>query len=56
MMFYSDDRDRDVNPIIYAFADCGYIGAAFATITQLAVSRQREYLVDASGVLLTMRY
>ena len=54
MMFYSDDRDRDVNPIIYAFGlIVGILAQLLATITQLAVSRQREYLADASGVLLT---
>ena len=54
MMFYSDDRDRDVNPIVYAFGLIVVILAPLlATITQLAVSRQREYLADASGVLLT---
>ncbi len=54
MMFYGDDRDRDVNPIIYALGLVVVILAPIlATITQLAVSRQREYLADASGVLLT---
>lgn len=54
MMFYSDDRDRDVNPIIYALGlIVGILAPLLATITQLAVSRQREYLADASGVLLT---
>ena len=54
MMFYSDDRDRDINPIIYAFGlIVGILAPLLATITQLAVSRQREYLADASGVLLT---
>ena len=54
MMFYSDDRDSDVNPIVYALGLIVVILAPLlATITQLAVSRQREYLADASGVLLT---
>ena len=54
IMFYSDDRDSDVNPIVYALGLIVVILAPLlATITQLAVSRQREYLADASGVLLT---
>jgi protease htpX homolog len=54
MMFYSDDRDRGVSPIVYALGLVVVILAPIlATITQLAVSRQREYLADASGVLLT---
>ena len=54
MMFYSDDRDRDVSPIVYALGLVVVILAPIlATITQLAVSRQSEYLADASGVLLT---
>ena len=54
MMFYSDNRDRNVHPIVYILGVAVVILAPIlATITQLAVSRQREYLADASGVLLT---
>jgi len=55
MMFYGgDDRDRDVHPAVYVLGFVVVILAPIlATITQLAISRQREYLADASGVLLT---
>jgi heat shock protein HtpX len=54
-MFYgSDSRDRNIHP---GFMVVGLIvvilAPILATITQLAVSRQREYLADASGMLLT---
>jgi len=52
MIFYRDDRSS--NPIIFI------IGIVFILLTplissiiQMAISRQREYLADASGALLT---
>ena len=55
MMFYgSDNRDRNVHPAAYIVGLVVVILAPIlATIVQLAVSRQREYLADASGALLT---
>ena len=55
-MFYGggDSRDRNVHPIFLIVGLIVVILAPIlATITQLAVSRQREYLADASGMLLT---
>ena len=54
MMIYGDNRDRNVHPAVYIVGFAVMILAPLlATITQLAVSRQREYLADASGALLT---
>ncbi|PID33508.1 protease, partial [Candidatus Saccharibacteria bacterium] len=53
MMFYGNNK-RDVHPVVYVVGFLVVILAPIlATITQLAISRQREYLADASGVLLT---
>lgn len=54
MLFFGGDRDRNVHPLMYVVGLAVVILAPIlATITQLAVSRQREYLADASGVMLT---
>lgn len=54
MLIFGDDRDRNVHPLVYVLGFAVVILAPIlATITQLAVSRQREYLADASGVMLT---
>ncbi|MDP3727307.1 MAG: M48 family metallopeptidase [bacterium] len=50
----SNDRDSRGNALIMALALVGAILAPLAaTLIRLAVSRRREYLADASGVLLT---
>jgi len=58
--FYSgggSSRDRGgVNPILLLGLACmilGYIGVLFGNIIKAAISRQREYLADASAVQFT---
>jgi heat shock protein HtpX len=47
-------RDRDGSPIFFLFAIVAAILAPiFANIIKFAISRQREYLADASSVMLT---
>lgn len=56
MMFFSDDRrsDNNTNPIVLVIGIVLIILAPIiATLIQLAISRQREYLADASGVMAT---
>ncbi|MBC7546962.1 M48 family metalloprotease [Candidatus Saccharibacteria bacterium] len=55
MFFFSGDRrDNNLNPIVIAFGLVIVILAPIiATIIQLAISRQREYLADATSVLTT---
>lgn len=52
--FHSSKRDRDTHPAIILVGILVGILAPFAAfITKMAVSRQREYLADASAVMLT---
>ncbi len=49
-----DDDNRGGNPIMFVLLIVALIVTPIvATLIQLAVSRRREYLADASGVLLT---
>jgi heat shock protein HtpX len=54
MFFFSDRRENNVNPAILVVGIVLIILAPIiAAIVQMAISRQREYLADASGVLTT---
>jgi heat shock protein HtpX len=54
MMFGSDRDDSKVGAAFLVLGVIGIILAPFAAkMIQLAISRKREYLADASGVLLT---
>lgn len=49
-----DDRDRGRSPIVLVLLILALVLAPLAaTIIQLAISRKREFLADASGALLT---
>ncbi len=53
-MFGGGDRDRNQSPIAAAIIVVAALLAPLAaSLIQLAVSRKREYLADASGALLT---
>lgn len=52
--FYSDSRDNRGNTIFLILAIIfAILSPIAATLIQLAISRKREYLADASGALLT---
>lgn len=55
MMFYGgDDRDRNVHPAVYIVGIVLVILAPImASMIQMAISRQREYLADATGAMTT---
>lgn len=51
---FGGNSDRNKSPIFLVFAIAGIILAPIAAqLIQLAISRKREYLADASGALLT---
>jgi heat shock protein HtpX len=54
MFFFSDRREGNSNPVVMVIGIVLIILAPIiAAMVQLAVSRQREYLADASGVMAT---
>lgn len=54
MLFGGGDRENKNHPIVAVIAFAFILLApVFATLLQLAVSRKREFLADASGALLT---
>ena len=54
MLFFGNDRNNNQNPIIFVVGIVVIILAPIAAIiVQLAISRQREYLADATGALTT---
>jgi heat shock protein HtpX len=54
MFFFSDRRENNVNPVVLVIGIALIILAPIiAAMIQMAISRQREYLADASGVLST---
>lgn len=54
MMFFSDRRENNSNPIVLVIGIVLIILApVIAMLIQFAISRQREYLADASGVMAT---
>lgn len=54
MMFYSGDRDRNISPVVLIVGVVLIVLAPImAALIQMAVSRQREYLADATGAMTT---
>jgi heat shock protein HtpX len=54
MFFYSDRRENNTNPVVLVVGIILIILAPIlAAIIQMAISRQREYLADATGAMTT---
>ena len=54
MFFFGDRRENNVHPIVLVLGIVIVVLAPIiATIVQLAISRQREYLADATSVMTT---
>ena len=54
VLFFSDSDNRNLNPLVIVVGIVIIILAPIiAVIVQMAVSRQREYLADASGAMTT---
>ena len=54
MTRFGGDRDRKVHPAVFLIAiGLSILSPLIAKLMQLAISRRREFLADASGVLLT---
>lgn len=54
MLFYGNNDNRNIHPLVYVVGLVAVILAPIvASLVQLAVSRQREYLADATGVFTT---
>lgn len=50
LTFFSDDDDREIQPIVYVVSFIAIILApVIALMIQMAISRQREYLADATS-------
>lgn len=54
MAFFGGNRSNNGNPVVLVFGlIAAVIAPLVATLVQLAVSRQREYLADATGAMTT---